>query len=301
MTPPPDANPLAQFRQTYFEECAELLDALQSQLEQLSNGGGDEETLHAIFRCVHSIKGGAGAFGFAALVAFSHVLESLLDAMRDKKIAATTDVVALLLRASDALADIVSAARDDRTLPADFASDIALALEDLLLGVSDTPVIETTVAIEALQPSGESRYRIAFTPHSEMLQKANEPLLLIRQLRRLGGLTVEADTARIPPFAAIEPEAAYLSWIFTLDTGAPQSAIDEVFEFVEDDCDLSVQLLAADAPSPATGGRCCSPRPMPRRRSMSPPRRRFTRSVSMSTRSTGWSIWSARWSSPRQC
>ena len=129
------ANPLAQFRQTYFEECAELLDALQSQLELLSNGGGDVETLHAIFRCVHSIKGGAGAFGFAALVAFSHVFESLLDAVRDKKIAATTDVVQLLLRASDALADIVSAARDDRSLPDGFAADIAGALEELLLGV----------------------------------------------------------------------------------------------------------------------------------------------------------------------
>ena len=83
---------------------------------------------------MHSIKGGAGAFGFTALVAFSHVFESLLDAVRDGKIAASGRCGRLLLRASDALADIVAAARDDRALPADFAADITAALEELLLG-----------------------------------------------------------------------------------------------------------------------------------------------------------------------
>ncbi|MGO9359867.1 MAG: chemotaxis protein CheA, partial [Xanthobacteraceae bacterium] len=100
--------------------------------------------------------------------------------------------------------------------------------------------------------AGERCYRIAFAPHSEMLQKANEPLLLIRQLRRLGGLAVEVDSSRLPPLKAIEPEAAYLAWTFTLTTGAPQSAIHEVFEFVEDDCDLTIQCLQdAAAAEPA--------------------------------------------------
>ncbi len=71
-----EAYPHAQFRKTYFEECAELLDALQSNLDLLSNGSGDEETLHAIFRSVHSHKGGAGAFGFAGLVAFAYLRKS---------------------------------------------------------------------------------------------------------------------------------------------------------------------------------------------------------------------------------
>lgn len=242
-------NPLAQFRKTYFEECAELLDALQSHLDLLSNGGGDEETLHAIFRCVHSIKGGAGAFGFAPLVAFSHVFESLLDAMRERKVPANHDVVQILLRASDALTDIVGAARDDRPTPDGFAADIVTALEELLLGATDAvpakPSPSRDAAIET-QAIGEIRYNIAFTPHTEMLRKANEPLLLIRQLQRLGGLGVEVDTSRLPALAVMEPEAAYLGWSFTLDTGAPQSAIHEVFEFVEDDCDLSIQAASVE-------------------------------------------------------
>ena len=114
MTAENEGYPLEQFRKTYFEECAELLDALQANLDSLANESGDDDTLHAIFRSVHSIKGGAGAFGFDGLVAFSHVFESLLDAMREDKIPATPDVTQLLLRASDALGDIVNAARADR-------------------------------------------------------------------------------------------------------------------------------------------------------------------------------------------
>ncbi len=242
----PAANPLAQFRKTYFEECAELLDALQSHLDLLSNGGGDDETLHAIFRCVHSIKGGAGAFGFAALVSFSHVFESLLDAMREHKIATTPDVVQVLLRASDALTDIVAAARDEQSLPDGFGADIVVVLEEMLVGASDAAPAKSRPAVadsDAMRATGENRYEIVFTPHSEMLRKANEPLLLIRQLRRLGGLVVTVDSSRVPKLALMEPEAAYFSWTFILDTGAPESAIHEVFEFVEDDCDLTIRVV----------------------------------------------------------
>jgi two-component system chemotaxis sensor kinase CheA len=248
MTTETEGYPLEQFRKTYFEECAELLDALQANLDSLTNGSGDEDTLHAIFRSVHSIKGGAGAFGFDGLVAFSHVFESLLDAMREDKVPATPDVTQLLLRASDALGDIVNAARGDRALPADFASDIRSAMQEVLLGASDeasaTPIHNEAVAA-TVDVSGEQRYRIQFTPHSEMLQKANEPLLLVKQLRKLGGLTIEADVSKLPVLDALDPEAAYIGWTFVLETGAPQSAVHEVFEFVEDDCDLKIEMLGS--------------------------------------------------------
>jgi two-component system chemotaxis sensor kinase CheA len=245
-----EGDPLTQFRKTYFEECGELLDALQTNLDFLLNGSGDEETVNAVFRSVHSIKGGAGAFGFTALVAFSHVFESLLDAMRERKISATPDVMQMLLRASDALADIVGAARDEHQLAADFGADIVAVMEEALVSASEAvagtrPAQAATT--EGIQVSGERRYRIAFTPHSEMLQKANEPLLLIRQLRKLGGLAVEVDSSRLPLLGVIEPEAAYLSWVFTLETGVPQSTIHEVFEFVEDDCDLKIEDISGVA------------------------------------------------------
>jgi two-component system, chemotaxis family, sensor kinase CheA len=248
--------PLAQFRKTYFEECAELLEALQSNLDLLSGGGGDQETLHAIFRAVHSIKGGAGAFGFGDLIAFSHVFESLLDSIRDGRIAGTPDVIQLLLRASDALGDIVNAARLENRLGDHFGAEIVAAMEDALAGTSapvDASALEAAPQAHGVDTgavAGERRYRIEFKPHSEMFAKANEPLLLFRQLRRLGGLHVEVDSSALPSLATVDPEASYLTWVLTLDTGAPMSAVQEVFEFVEDDCDLKVTVVDGGAPSP---------------------------------------------------
>ena len=154
-----------------------------------------------------------------------------------------------------------------------------------------------------------------------MLQKANEPLLLIRQLRRLGGLSVEVDSSRLPLLDVIEPEAAYLSWTFTLDTGAPQSAIDEVFEFVEDDCDLRVETGAVQVPeADASLEARASGADVPGTRVRAMPAVRLPRLI-RSRRTTlfrlvqtahsirvdvdrvrsHWSIWSAKWSSLRPC
>jgi two-component system chemotaxis sensor kinase CheA len=88
------------------------------------------------------------------------------------------------------------------------------------------------------------RYVIRFVPRAEMFQRANEPLLIIRELKRLGDVKIEADLTRLPDIAAIEPEQAYLSWRFELTTEAKRAAVDEVFEFVVDDCQLTIDVDA---------------------------------------------------------
>ena len=171
-----ESYPLTQFRKTYFEECGELLDALQTNLDLLLNGTGDGDILNAIFRSVHSIKGGAGAFGFTALVAFSHVFESLLDAMREQKISATPDVMQMLLRASDALADIVGAARDEHQMATDFGADIIAVMEEALVGVSESQAEAApahAVPTEGIQVSGERRHR--YRVHATFGNAARRP------------------------------------------------------------------------------------------------------------------------------
>lgn len=243
-----ESYPLAQFRKTYFEECAELLDALQSNLELLSNQVENDEILHAIFRSVHSIKGGAGAFGYNDLVSFSHTFESLLDALRDHKLALTAELTQLLLRGADALADIVNAARLEQPLPASFGADIRTAMQEALVDVSESAIAAAPSVAASAVPQGDGqKFRILFRPHTEMLKKANEPILLIRQLGRLGELHVETDTSHVPLLSAIDAEAAYLSWTFLLETDVPPAAIREVFEFVEDDSDLKIELIEAQA------------------------------------------------------
>src|SRR5690606_27654932 len=97
----------------FFQECEELLTDLESGLLAMEGGDKDAETINAVFRAVHSIKGGAGAFGLEELIRFAHVFETALDQIRSGVIEPTDEVVKILLRANDVLADHVQAARSD--------------------------------------------------------------------------------------------------------------------------------------------------------------------------------------------
>ena len=103
-------DPLAAIRETFFQECEEQLAELESGLLAMEGGDTDPETINAVFRAVHSIKGGAGAFQLEALIRFAHVFETALDEMRSGRLTVATDLVKTMLRAADILADLVRAA-----------------------------------------------------------------------------------------------------------------------------------------------------------------------------------------------
>ena len=122
-------DPMEAIRQTYFQECEELLLAMEEGLISMESGDADGETINAVFRAVHSIKGGGGAFGFEALVSFSHKFETVLDHVRSGKLEADAQVVKVLLRAGDILADHVAAARSGVPLAEDHDTEVMEALE----------------------------------------------------------------------------------------------------------------------------------------------------------------------------
>lgn len=122
-------DPLAELKQTFFQECEELLGALELKLQALDEGSTDSEDVNAAFRAIHSIKGGAGAFGCTELVSFAHVFEAALDHLRSGRVAIADAPFALFLRCSDAVADLVSAARNDE--PARPRPDLLAALEQV--------------------------------------------------------------------------------------------------------------------------------------------------------------------------
>ena len=122
-------DPLAELKQTFFQECEELLGALELKLQALDEGSTDPEDVNAAFRAIHSIKGGAGAFGCTELVGFAHVFEASLDHLRSGRVAIEDAPFSLFLRCSDAVADLVSAARNDE--PATERPDLLAALEQV--------------------------------------------------------------------------------------------------------------------------------------------------------------------------
>jgi two-component system chemotaxis sensor kinase CheA len=120
------------FRQSFFEECEELLEALQDGLDAMDGGEDDRETMNAVFRAVHSIKGGAGAFGFSELVDFAHDFETALDQVRAGKLEAGADLLDLFRQCSDNLSDLVTLARDHGDTPCDASGPLRARLADAI-------------------------------------------------------------------------------------------------------------------------------------------------------------------------
>ncbi|MCY1646486.1 chemotaxis protein CheA [Caulobacter sp. SL161] len=271
---------LEAIKVTFFQECEELLADLEGGLLAMEEGAGDLETVNAVFRAVHSIKGGAGAFGLEPLVRFAHVFETLLDAVRAGSVPNTVELAAVLLRASDILADHVSAARGLGDV--DMAASAAMAAEleqwtdpnatptapapvaaptvaeesapaPALIGADDDAMdgddlgfvfVPQTITVEAQAADAElipsNVWTVSIRPKSDLYRKANETALLLRELSRLGPIKATLDDSALPLLQNLDPEAAFITWSVRLETDQDETAIREVFEFVDGDCDLEI-------------------------------------------------------------
>lgn len=244
---------------TFFQECDELIADLESKLMLLEQGRTDLETINAVFRAVHSVKGGAGAFGLDDLVRFAHVFETLMDELRAGRKPCDPLTIKTLLRASDVLADHIQAAQG-LTPPVDEARSAALVAELELLthgGDAPPPVDEeeddfgfTPMAFdmaldEPLAPANEpaAGWRVVFKPHGKMYGSANETSLLLRELARLGRTTVSLDETDVPLLDVLAVDEGCLTWTVDLHAPVAEAAVREVFDFVEADCDLTVTPL----------------------------------------------------------
>jgi len=265
---------------TFFLECEELLADLENGLLTMRAGDADNETVNAVFRAVHSIKGGAGAFGFESLVRFSHVFETLMDKVRSGHMPQSPDLAEALLRAADVLADLVSAARNEVSGEDERSMVIAAELEEITrtgapvaAPLSESPraeaaVVEAAPELEAVsdlddpdfaftpmtisldEPAPQApAWRVEFSPLKSLYASANEPAVLLRELERLGEASIALDSSRLPDLLDLDPDGAYLDWNVTLKGDVDPQAIRDVFDFVEGDCVLKVE--PAEEPSPS--------------------------------------------------
>lgn len=252
------SDPMAEIRASFFIECEELLEALQDGLQTMYDGAGDGETVNVVFRAVHSIKGGAGAFGLDGLVSFAHRFETALDEVRGGNLVADAAVLKLFFTCNDILGDLVRESRDgidhDRT-----RTDPVLAELDALLGgpIAAEDASEeaidfevTTLAfdldLELPDTDTDPTWRVRFQPGPLLYANGNEPLFLFRALRDLGELDVTCHDNDLPPLADLDCEHAHLGWDLSLTTSEDRAAIAEAFDFVEGLCALDIEPLAGD-------------------------------------------------------
>lgn len=237
-------------RDIFFEECEDLLDLLIEGLAEMMDGECDSETLNAVFRSVHSIKGGAGAFALDELVKFAHTFETLLDKLRSGQIETSLKILTTLQKSGDTLSDIVESAKNETepNLPA--VNLLLNELESHMVGFLDeAPEVEfEPIGIPLiLEEDGVCEDKcqsivIQLSPHSELYSVGHEPLALLYSLSDYGQLSVDLDHDLVPRIDVLEPNTSYVSWKIFLETTATPETICDVFEFIEGLCDLSLAL-----------------------------------------------------------
>jgi two-component system chemotaxis sensor kinase CheA len=256
----------------FFEECAEGLTCAEQGLTAMAAGAVSADVVAGVFRAVHSIKGGSGAFGHNALLGFSHGFENLLDAVRAGRVAATPAVAQVMLSALDVLADHVAAAQGKGPLPDDTAA--RTALEAVLAGEAPPASAPQPVPVVAAVPVdddfgfvpvgvdldlfddlsvpavvAEPGWEVRFVPSRAALANGGEPLLIVRELERLGGTSTVQGVA-VPPLRDLDPEGAYLGWTITLPGSVAEQDIAECFDFAPPDTVVEIVREAVDMPEP---------------------------------------------------
>lgn len=233
---------------TFIDESRELLEQMESALLQLGEQADPTESVHAIFRAAHTIKGSAGLFGLDGLVAFTHVAESVLDRVRDGEVALGPELVQLLLACCDHLGLLVDAAAEHRD-PGDAAQAAGQALSAQLGQYLQAPAAAAAAASAPAAAGQAARWQIEVHFGPDVLRNGMDPLSIVRYLGTLGTLerVLTLDEA-LPPLADMDAEACALGLAITLASSAGRAALEDAFAFVIDDCRLRIDPVEPAAP-----------------------------------------------------
>ncbi|PWC74106.1 chemotaxis protein CheA [Azospirillum sp. TSH64] len=238
--------------QVFREEAAELLADLESALLRLEQNPTDREPLDTAFRALHTIKGSGSMFGFEAAASFTHHLESAFDRMRKGELAATTAMIGIALAAKDHIRILIE---DPASADPAVVDGILARLADL----SGSAAMSAPLGRERDDEESRASWRVRFRLAPDALERGTNPLLLLDELRGLGEAKIVALTDDVPPLEALEPTSCHIGWELILTTTHPRSTIEDVFIFVIDETELTIEPMSA-MPEP---GAEQEPVPMP--------------------------------------
>ncbi|MEC8066831.1 MAG: chemotaxis protein CheA [Pseudomonadota bacterium] len=240
---------ISQFHESFLAEASEHLNDFESGLLEIENSG--EADLDAIFRAAHSIKGGAGTFGFDEIAEFTHVVESVLQNARDGLLELSESVITELLRSIDVLAELIDAAKESRTAQSQIKDDVYQALSNYLGGGS--ALAQGQLTPQKAKEKGYQFYEIEFEPFATMAQTGNDAINIIKELQEVASLNVQCSYDNVPPLYDICEDEMYLSFHIEAETSASVDVLQEAFMFVEDEAKINIKALACVDEEPATG------------------------------------------------
>jgi len=235
--------------ETFRQEARELLDQLEAGLLDLEQDPANADLINSAFRALHTIKGSGAMFGFTAVAGFVHEFETAFDQVRKGHSRANAALIGVALDAKDHIHRLIEA----RDAPVDGGTAILERLRTVLAAddpaTADPPPApdaEPPVAPVASAPAAAAgRWRLEFYLPADALLYGTNPQLLLEELAQIGPTTVTALTGRIPALDVLDPETPHIGWRVDIEADDPRSAVDDVFLFLRDAMELSLEPIVA--------------------------------------------------------
>lgn len=252
-------------KRIFLLECEELVGTAEASVETIRGGGESEAAIHALFRAVHSMKGGAGAFGLERLAGFAHAFETFMDKLRKGTAALDEAAVDLLFDGVDVLRMLADEARDGQAAPP-ARYDAALGALRAAAGLEAPPPkaevradFDPMAGLDVAMPAEPEilarSYRIKFVPGPKMMAAGIDPLRILDTLKGLGALTAELDASKLPSLADLDPAVCSFSWALSLESSAPRADLDDIRDMIDD---LAVFEIEDTTPEPAAAAAAAS-------------------------------------------
>lgn len=257
-------DPIAAFR----VEAADLLEQIEYGLLDLGGQLTNRDLIDEVFRGLHTLKGSGAMFGFDALAAFTHYCETAFDAVRKGTVAATPELVAVILSAKDHMRHLIDGdseavrSQGDAILQQLERAVEAASQAAVQGGAPATGQPSAPLSTQQAAPTSTGGWHLRFFLPPESMANGTNPLMLLDELRDLGDCTVRLITDQIPPLADLNPTHIYLGWDVELRADVPFSAIEDVFIFVMDDMKLNAQPLGQQAGNTAADAAEALPAPI---------------------------------------
>ncbi len=238
--------------QTFIVESRDLLQVMETCLLNIEDEEDKSESINAIFRAAHTIKGSAGLFGLDDIVAFTHVLESVLDRVRDGKLLISADMASLFLECGDHISNFIDLLEsDEKQSAASRASgEKLLARLQNYLGEKTQPVKSKVIAIHEVHAHveveqgdhiGNDNWHISLRFGHDVLRSGMDPLSFFRYLGTIGKIvSIVTLHDAIPATTEMDPECCYMGYELNFKSDADRATIDGVFDFVRDDCKIHI-------------------------------------------------------------
>ncbi|MET0613208.1 MAG: chemotaxis protein CheA [Pseudomonas caspiana] len=251
---------LDQALQTFIVEARELLEAMEESLLQLECEPGDADAIGAIFRAAHTIKGSAGLFGLDPIVSFTHIVEDVLDRLREGCVAADAGLIAVLLKSGDHMLELIEvvASQGGQLQAPSLAREAELRKKlqayQAPAGVSSDELEVIPDAETHTEQTSAVLWHISLRFGHDVFRNGMDPLSFLRFLNTLGEIvTVQTLTDNLPALEAWDAESCYLGFEIDFHSSATHAAINEVFDFVRDECQVEITRADSQGQQDQTG------------------------------------------------